>query len=469
MAPNSAGPLPDFSESTAETIARRAQRTMEELLSETKKTTSDDGEAEEGKDPAALFTRDEISTTVRIAQGGFCDIWAIQGIQPTSEYKSRPLTKSEEDCRIALAEEKDSSAEDENKNPEQTPEKISKSKEGLYSSPARPLATKYVLKHVSKEHTNNLGMFLAAAIDLGREAHILQSIQHSNILKLRGTSIEGVQSYKTGFYDSYFLVFDRLVETLDDRIDTWAKSSKTFVRVRSERSDRKRQVLAERLTICSDIGNALEYLHGRNIMHRDLKPTNLGFDVHGRIQLFDFGIAEQLPQNGQDNYVVTHDLEGGIGSYRYMAPEIAKSQPYNLKADVFSFAVICYYVLSLTRPHQNIDDDMLREKLFKGNGKKLKSSHMSPCSKSLCERLEDGWSWDMEVRPTMSETNKFLKEEHENVLANKAPLASNKNTDGDTDNKKGIGRQRSIPRANSRLTRTNSRKPKKLMRSFFHR
>lgn len=54
---------------------------------------------------------------------------------------------------------------------------------------------------------------------------------------------------------------------------------------------KQKSFFAERLTVAYDIASALEYLHDRNVIYRDLKPDNVGFDVRGDAKLFDFGLG----------------------------------------------------------------------------------------------------------------------------------------------------------------------------------
>ncbi len=81
----------------------------------------------------------------------------------------------------------------------------------------------------------------------------------------------------------------------------------------------------ELLQCIMQIASAVEYLHmcaipGSVVLHRDLKPDNIGFDSMGSIKLIDFGLSrivskKLLPVNS--SYAMT----GLVGSYRYMAPE----------------------------------------------------------------------------------------------------------------------------------------------------
>lgn len=86
---------------------------------------------------------------------------------------------------------------------------------------------------------------------------------------------------------------------------------------------------------------ALEYLHGNNIFHFDIKPQNLlvtGAADNARVQLIDFGLASL----GGENKL--------IGTPSYMPPEIIARATPNGRADLYSLGVLMYYALTRTNP-----------------------------------------------------------------------------------------------------------------------
>lgn len=66
------------------------------------------------------------------------------------------------------------------------------------------------------------------------------------------------------------------------------------------------------------------------------------------MKIFDFGLARIMPENGDPNNDI-FDMSGA-GSPRYMAPECLDDKPYNLKADVYSFSIILWEILSESTP-----------------------------------------------------------------------------------------------------------------------
>jgi serine/threonine protein kinase len=55
------------------------------------------------------------------------------------------------------------------------------------------------------------------------------------------------------------------------------------------------------------------------VLHRDLKPDNIGFTLDGKVKLIDFGLARML-ENANPTSDDKYDMSGETGSLRYMAP-----------------------------------------------------------------------------------------------------------------------------------------------------
>jgi len=224
------------------------------------------------------------------------------------------------------------------------------------------------------------GDLITAITELANEAKILSSLDHQNIIKLRGVSSERFSESFATDGGGYFLMLDVLNETLGDRLDHWSKENKRArhtdgVLRRTQKTFTKRfkklstsplsslpntqecQGLYDRIrdTVLG-IAKGMKYLHSNNIVARDLKPANIGYEniFDGRynedgllgestVKLFDFGMAQKVDDC---------DPNEVCGSPRYMAPEVMAGKGYTLAVDVYSFGVILFEMCSLKRPFE---------------------------------------------------------------------------------------------------------------------
>jgi len=105
------------------------------------------------------------------------------------------------------------------------------------------------------------------------------------------------------------------------------------------------------LDIALAIAEAIAYLHSKNIVYRDLKPANVGFDNQGVVKLFDFGFAVGLPaENCLDVSNPGGLLFDKCGTPCYMAPEVGLELGYRTEADVYSYGILMWEMCSLTKP-----------------------------------------------------------------------------------------------------------------------
>jgi serine/threonine protein kinase len=163
----------------------------------------------------------------------------------------------------------------------------------------------------------NPSLYATAAADFITEGTLLASFDHPHIVSLLGRSVPAVEGFATGKRDAVFLVLERLEGDLTHRVRDWrdvnSKNRLIFKGI-SGRRDCKAAILRERVKAMAELADALAYLHQRNVIHRDLKLSNVGIDSNGSVKLLDFGLAKVLPPNVSDKD--TFLLTGNTGSAR---------------------------------------------------------------------------------------------------------------------------------------------------------
>ena len=90
------------------------------------------------------------------------------------------------------------------------------------------------------------------------------------------------------------------------------------------------------------VAAALDMAHGRGLVHRDVKPSNILLDEAGNAYLTDFGIAAAMAAAGDETV---------IGSAAYMSPEQGRGEPVDRRADIYALAVSVFEMLTGEKPY----------------------------------------------------------------------------------------------------------------------
>ncbi|XP_027904581.1 serine/threonine-protein kinase STY46-like isoform X1 [Vigna unguiculata] len=209
--------------------------------------------------------------------------------------------------------------------------------------------------------------------EFAQEVYIISQIKHKNVVKFVGACTQSPNLYLVTEYMPGGSMFDFL------------HKQKTAL------------ALPTLLKVAIDVCEGMKYLHQNNIIHRDLKAANLLIDENGVVKVADFGVARVHNQSG----IMTAET----GTYRWMAPEVIEHRPYDHKADVFSFAIVLWELLTGKLPYEHLSPLQAAVGVIqKGLRPKIPSNTHS----QLVELLHWCWHHDSSLRPNFSEILEFL-------------------------------------------------------------
>ena len=152
------------------------------------------------------------------------------------------------------------------------------------------------------------------------EAKALANLTHTNIVKVLNYGVEDGQPYLVMEY----VPGGTLKEAMTHKLP-WQTAA----------------------AILAPIARALDYVHNQQIVHRDVKPSNILLDEGFRPMLSDFGIVKIL--EGKEEKVESA-INAGIGTPEYMAPEQGMAKEVDFRADIYSLGLVFYEMITGHKP-----------------------------------------------------------------------------------------------------------------------
>ncbi|KAG3011599.1 hypothetical protein PC120_g14322 [Phytophthora cactorum] len=161
----------------------------------------------------------------------------------------------------------------------------------------------------------------------------------------------------------------------------------------------------DKIDMAIGIARAIDYLHSRQVIHRDIKARNILLTKRLQPKLIDFGTSRLWEPN---------DMSAGVGTPFWTAPEVLESSEYTEKADIYSFGVLLTELDTCEAPYHNT---------LGVNGEKMKPFHVlkevvdgtlrpslsTGCPQRICKAADACFQHDPDLRPSASELVRMLE------------------------------------------------------------
>jgi serine/threonine protein kinase len=195
-----------------------------------------------------------------------------------------------------------------------------------------------------------------------KEIRLMAILKNEHIVQYKSTWLEHSGPLSDSSDSSYgnsnsndqvlmiYLQMELCATTLKDLIELM---NEQFISITSN-NDISRIEIYLGFEIFLEIVEGLFYLHSLNppIIHRDLKPSNILITIGYKgvnVKISDFGLSVKHKRTLNGDLIESQPHSSGKGTHEYMAPEVANSETYNEKADIYSLGIILKHIFKLNK------------------------------------------------------------------------------------------------------------------------
>jgi serine/threonine protein kinase/GTPase SAR1 family protein len=252
-----------------------------------------------------------------------------------------------------------------------------------------PVACKKLIFDKSQEETGET-TFSDVFTEFRREVWLMSGLQHPNLVRLLGVCTQPNLMMVLEFMEG---------GTLHDYVH--GDSSK----------EKANLSLEDKFALALHVAKGMQFMHNLNppIIHRDLKSPNILMSSRGPKgeklkvpipKIADFGLSRGLQWT-------TSMSDKAVDNPVWLAPEVMKRKPYNEKADVYSFGVILYEIVTQLRFMEDIKFDYQKEDAIKNGKRPAITAETNPILSSL---IQFCWAQEPNQRPSFDQIVECLEQ-----------------------------------------------------------
>ena len=203
----------------------------------------------------------------------------------------------------------------------------------VYLVISQKTSTRYILKKIDLK-----GLSKEEIKETSNEVNLLKKLDHPNIIKF-------IDVYKSQRYLELFMEYAEKGD-LYDQICIQKKKKKHF---------EEKKIIDWLIQSCQ----ALNFIHSKHIIHRDIKPQNIFLTKKGSVKLGDFGVSKTLNNT-------LEKAKTFVGTAYYLPPEIINGKKYSFMADIWSLGITFYQLMTFKMPFEGESIPAIMKKIIVG-------------------------------------------------------------------------------------------------------
>jgi len=150
------------------------------------------------------------------------------------------------------------------------------------------------------------------------------------------------------------------------------------------------------LKFAADISKGMNWLHSLALVHRDLKSLNILVNNDFTCKIIDFGTSRVKDSD--------KNMTANVGTPAWMAPEVLLSSKYTEKADVYSFAIVMWEMITGEQPYASMKTWSIPQHVIEGNRPPIPKD-INP---DYAKVMRKCWDTKEENRPSFAELEKIF-------------------------------------------------------------